>query len=402
MIRSFSAKNFWSIKERQAVDLVVDDHASDSEHFREIKDGDRVPAVVAIYGHNGSGKTALLRVPRFLADFLTNSFHYEASRDIGVQPFLSKDSEERPSELEVSFDLREESDKWVTYTYEISVTKKRVLREALYYTPERKRRLMFERHAGSGNAIELKTGPDFGVSANDPMREKVAEKASVISTFAQFNHPVSLKIRSAASGVFSNVFVFGRGDYPSEQVASQIFSNDGEMRDWAKAFLRYADLGIEDFSIHEHKDTSAHQPNNPVQTFTTLFTHTGLSRPLVYAEQSHGTQAMYRLLPIVLGPLKFGTTSIVDEMDSDIHPLVMPKILDLFHSKKSNKLNAQLFLSGHNPYTLSFLEKEQVYFTEKDRNGQTAVIGLRDIKGVRRSDNYFLKYLGGTYGGVPR
>lgn len=402
MIRSFSAKNFWSIKERQTIDLVVDRHASDSEHFREVKDDDRVPTVVAVYGHNGSGKTALLRVPRFLADFLSNSFHYEASRDIGVQPFFSKDTEESPSELELSFDLREKDDRWATYTYEISVTRKRVLREALYYTPERKRRLLFARHAGSGNAIELKTGADFGVSANDAMREKVAEKASVISTFAQFNHPISIKIRDAAMPVFSNVFVFGRGDYPPEQSASQLFDKDEEMRDWAKAFLHYADLGIEDFSIHEHKNTSAPQPNHTAPTFTTLFTHTGLSRPLSYAEQSHGTQAMYRLLPIVLGPLKFGTTSIVDEIDSDIHPLVMPKILDLFHSKKSNKLNAQLFLSGHNPYTLSFLEKEQVYFTEKDRNGQTEVFGLQDIKGVRRSDNYFLKYLGGTYGGVPR
>lgn len=401
MIRSFSAKNFWSIKERQAVDLVVDQHASDSEHFREIKDGDRVPALVAVYGHNGSGKTALLRVPRFLADFLSNSFHYEASRDIGVQPFLSQDTEEAPSELEISFDLRGENDGWTTYTYEVSVTKKRVLREALYYTPERKRRLMFERRAGSSNAIELKTGPDFGVAANDPMRDKVAEKASVISTFAQFNHPVSVKIRSAAAGVFSNVFVYGSGDYPSEQVASHIFNSDGEMRERAKDFLRYADLGVEDISIHEYK-ISNNQQNTSVPAYTTLFTHSGLSRPLVYAEQSHGTQAMYRLLPILLGPLKLGTTSIVDEMDSDIHALVMPKILDMFHSKKSNKLNAQLFLSGHNPYTLSFLEKEQVYFTEKDKSGQTSVFGLRDIKGVRRSDNYFLKYLGGTYGGVPR
>jgi len=402
MIRSFGAGNFWSIKKFQRIDLVVDKHATDSSrHFRMIKDGDRVPTVVAVYGHNASGKTSLLKIPRFLSDFISRSFHYEANVDIAVQPFLSSDSEDKPSDLEISFDLSDEKE-WVTYFYEVSLTKKRVIREALYYTPRRKRRLLFERHAADGSSPILKTGPDFQVDTSDPMRTKITEKASVISTFSQFNHAPSIRISRAATAVFSNVFSFGRGEYPSEQIASSIFKTNSDAIGDAKAFLRYGDLGIDDFIIEEQKifdKTAADQQKTILATF---FIHKGLTRPLSYWEESHGTQALYRFLPFMLGPLKLGGTAILDELDADIHPMMLPKIIDMYHSTKSNDKNAQLILSGHNPYTLSFLEKEEVYFTEKDDQGRTSIFGLRDIKGVRRVDNYFLKYLGGVYGGVPR
>jgi len=42
-----------------------------------------------------------------------------------------------------------------------------------------------------------------------------------------------------------------------------------------------------------------------------------------------------------------------------------------------------------------------VYFCEKDAIGGTSVHGLKDIQGVRRIDNFYRKYMGGTYGAVP-
>jgi hypothetical protein len=50
---------------------------------------------------------------------------------------------------------------------------------------------------------------------------------------------------------------------------------------------------------------------------------------------------------------------------------------------------------------LEDLQKEEVFFCEKDRQGRTKIYGLQDIQAVRRSDNLYKKYLGGVYGAVP-
>jgi uncharacterized protein len=51
---------------------------------------------------------------------------------------------------------------------------------------------------------------------------------------------------------------------------------------------------------------------------------------------------------------------------------------------------------------LEDLEKEEVFFCEKSREGETRIYGLRDVQAVRRTDNFYKKYLGGVYGAVPK
>ena len=63
--------------------------------------------------------------------------------------------------------------------------------------------------------------------------------------------------------------------------------------------------------------------------------------------------------------------------------------------------NAQLFMACHNASLMEHLEKEEIYFTEKNSDGRTRVFGLKDIAGVRRVDNYYKKYLGGVFGAIP-
>lgn len=401
MIRSFSVKNFRSIRDAQTIDLVINRNATDPEgHFREIKNGDRVPTVIAVFGHNGSGKTCLLQVPRFIAEFICYSFMEKPESDIPVSPFLSAETQHQPSEFAISFDLKR-NDEWVTYRYEVTLSKKKVFHEALYYRPERNERLLFERQPGTEpDSIVLEVGPDFEVNPGDPMISKVRDKTSVISTFAQFNHRISKELIGASAAVFTNIVqLLGRVDYLSEQSASSFYKSNDEIFSSARQFLRLADIGIEDVELHEQKSVT--ESRERTRIFPT-FKHRGLSEDLLFSDESHGTQGLYRVLPYILSAIATGGTAIIDELDADLHPKMVPRLLELFHLKARNPRHAQFFLSGHNAYTLSYLEKEEVYFTEKDDMGVTTIFGLRDKKGVRRSDNYFLKYLAGEYGAIPR
>jgi hypothetical protein len=59
-------------------------------------------------------------------------------------------------------------------------------------------------------------------------------------------------------------------------------------------------------------------------------------------------------------------------------------------------------MTCHSASLLSELTKEEVLFCEKDRIGQTSVFKLAEIEGVRRSENFYGKYMSGEYGAVPQ
>ena len=95
------------------------------------------------------------------------------------------------------------------------------------------------------------------------------------------------------------------------------------------------------------------------------------------------------------------TKAVIDELDTDIHPLLVPELFRWFYDKERNKHGAQLLFTAHNPAILNDLEKEQVFFTEKPSGQPTRIYGAREIKGLRREPSLMKKYLSGELGAVP-
>ncbi len=91
----------------------------------------------------------------------------------------------------------------------------------------------------------------------------------------------------------------------------------------------------------------------------------------------------------------------IDEIDSEVHPLILPAIMNWFYDRAVNPLLAQLWISGHSSSLLEDLRKEEIFFTEKDGEGKTSVFGLKDIERTRRSELLSAVY-GRLYGAVPR
>jgi hypothetical protein len=58
-------------------------------------------------------------------------------------------------------------------------------------------------------------------------------------------------------------------------------------------------------------------------------------------------------------------------------------------------------MTCHNASLLEELVKEEVLFCTKSTNGRTEVYALQDIQAVRRDENFYRKYLGGSYGALP-
>ena len=110
---------------------------------------------------------------------------------------------------------------------------------------------------------------------------------------------------------------------------------------------------------------------------------------------------MYLLLNL-LDVLEYGGIAIIDELDARLHYEIAHKIISLFANKDTNKNNAQLFFSTHQPLFLNDRDKTQIFLCYKEDYLNTEVYRLDDIPGIRNTENFFEKYLAGEYGAVPR
>jgi predicted ATPase len=103
------------------------------------------------------------------------------------------------------------------------------------------------------------------------------------------------------------------------------------------------------------------------------------------------------LLPV----LEHGGLAVIDEFENDLHPLMLEPILDLFANPETNPHAAQLIFSTHAIEVLNLVEKSQVMLVEKNADCISNAYRMDTVEGIRNDDNFYAKYLAGTYGAVP-
>ena len=406
MIYKFEVENFFSIRDRQVIDLSVDAKVPDPDgRFGPIFPGAdiRAPTVVAIFGANASGKTTVLRALQFLITFIRDSVQNTAEGFGGCERFNDEESASRPIrfaiELGGAMNLTPEVRQRVIdgepverglyrYELELEVTNGsivRIARESLRQIPKGhgKWQRVFERDASGG----VRDSRSFSMSGYQHLVKTLARNHSVISSFARFQHPAAQIFKMMASQAFFLI----------EPVHS---GSDGHVIDFLKTRpavmsklndeLGRIDVGVEAMRFHDSQ-------NGPVP----MFRHKGLHVEMPWMLESHGTRAFIKMFPFLHAALEGGGIVVIDEMDAAIHPLLLPELIRWFHdTHERNKLGAQLWLSCHSASLLDDLKKEEIVICEKDRRGRTFVHSLMDVK-VRRDDNHYRKYLSGIYGGVP-
>lgn len=393
MLRRLEIENFFSVAERQVLDLTIAANATDPDgRFAAPIPGDgiRLPRVVALFGANASGKTTVLRAIAFLVDFARNSIERPADSRIRVMPFLGTN---HPAAAEIAFSVEfdavafPEQSHRALFRYDLAIASdgSRVLRESLKWFPKGKSRRLFDRKDQT-----FKFSSDFPLSRRDPIIRTIRENASVISALAKFNHPIARSFSASIGAFATNVVPFSTFS-PSERAITEHYAGNRVGFDRFIQNVRRLDLGIQSASL-----TS--QPEG----FEVAFQHRGLGQTLPLELESQGTRNFFRLFPYLDFVLTTGGAAVVDEFDADIHPLVLPEIVRLFQDPETNPDDAQLIFSCHNASLLDALVKEEVVLTEKGSEGASRIYRLADVQGVRRDSNYYAKYMMGVYGAIPQ
>ena len=400
MITKLEIENFYSIQDRQVLDLVVPGNApTQTDHLVETWVGsqERAPKIVAIFGANGSGKSNVLRALSFIAWFVEYSFFSPDSRDLPFKPYNNDEHSSRPTRLKLWVPGLEspttqtiQDGRWCMYCYELEISngkRQRVHHEAIYLCPTAtsRRTRLFERSEDG----TVKASKAFGLGGPDrTLLQKILKpNASVISTLAQLNHAFSNEIVKLVRSVKSNILTMKRD--PSDHMVLQEYMDRPKLVKHLNRELSRVDVGVHTFDVSpatDDWDASLH--------------HEGLN-PIPFHLESHGTRQFIRHFPYLIHTLTRGGVAIIDELDMAMHPVVMGEILRWFRDPERNPHNAQLWMSCQSPSLLEDLQKDEIAFCQKDGKGRTDLFSLNDIKAVRRDDNFYRKYMGGHYGALP-
>ncbi len=381
MLLEYGAKNFFSFKEGIEISFRLKKGCSE-----EISMGKNYSTILCVKGANASGKTNALKVLSFLSEVCCNSFNSKPEDEFRFETYFF-------NKKRASFFVEFCDNDNIEFRYELELNKKQILRETLF-RKKKKTIKLFDR-------IEN--------SINDRIKEfseidniKLRNNASIISTAYQYELPVLRNIYIFFFRIILNINYFkGLLEQPHsiDSITSYYYHNKNVF-EFAKDIIKKCDLGIVDIEIEKRLDGKDQVKYIP------LFVHESKNNKkhnINYYEESSGTRSLYGQLFKYFIALEIGGVLVLDEFDINLHPDILPFLIQLFTDNKTNKKNAQLLFTTHNSNILNTLGKYRTVLVNKDEN-ESYLYRLDEIPGdiIRNDRPIEPVYRSGKIGGVPR
>ena len=419
MLIEFSIENFRSFKEEVTLSLISSsDKSLDNNLIKTATlKKDNLLRSEVIYGANASGKSNVVSAFNFLRKLVINSHKFQKGTEISYSPFkLDKKYTSKPSKFEIVF-LKNN----IRYTYGVSLTNEKIVDEYLYYYPQGRKALIFERK----DTFNYKFTID--INEQEFLSSKTLPNVLYLSNSTQLNYK---KTSEAFDWFKDNLKIIGATDNPKLTAFTiELLNKDEELKEFILKSLIVADLGIVDISAKLDKilidGASLELPSPDLKTeFVLISDDEGLKIVQMdiktmhnvldekgnnikinfdFDEESEGTKRLFALVGSWIDALNNGRILIVDELDTKLHPLLMEFLIKLFHNSTQNKNDAQLIFTTHNTnlLDLDLFRRDQIWFTEKNPSyGNTDLYSLLEFS-PRKDKNVRKGYLAGRYGAIP-
>ena len=392
MLIQFSVENYLSIKDKVVLSLLASKDTEHSEHL--IIDGNKnYLKSSVIYGANASGKSNVLNAFWFMVNYVLTSHNQQVHKSIDRTPFkFDRETPARPSSFEVIFTAN-----GIRYAYGFSVTGKAVTDEYLYYYPNGRQALIFERK----DTTDFRFTVD--VDEQNTLKERTSANKLYLSVASNWSYSKVIPVLEwfASCQIITKHSVADAYGLEAEQL------KDDDYRRVIASMLRVADLGIQALQIRDTDPLSTLRNDvfTNIEAVHTVQDTAGnaFSYTLNMTEESDGTNSYFKLIGIVKKALDQGTLLVADEMDAHLHPLLTKHLVSLFNSAEFNPNGAQLVFTSHNTNLLDLdvLRRDQIWFTEKDeQTAATDLFSLYDFS-IRKDAKVEKGYLIGRYGAIP-
>ncbi len=422
MFTYIKAKNFKSFKNLEI-------------NFNKTKD--KTNNLIVIYGENGSGKTNIAEIFRFLEMSITvkdtekimanvaneksdtpNLLEYLISNinkpiDMYNMVFESNrmiDTKE-PTEVECGFKTKE------TEGYYCIKFDKKVLEEKLYYKIDKQKGILFEIKNENGNILK---------KLNNKIFHDKKYKEELIDTIEKYWGKYS----------FLSLLFFEIKDKNKKYITSRISDNIFEamyelvmtktsIEDSQKRFINPNINELQRGLINE-KDIEKIKKQEEILRifFTQAYTDIrdvryeiekteekdklryklffekkigGEIKSIPSMWESAGTQKILKQFQILLDAI-LGENVIIDEIDNGVHDALIKNII----MSIKDEITGQLIITTHNTLLLETLPKESIYILTTDRNGNKEVNSIKDYDiNIQKNHNARDLYFKGLFGGIP-
>lgn len=396
VITSVKFQNFHSFKDIATMSFLVNENAPKTSHFGLCNGVSRFSKVSSIFGANASGKTNLMLGFGFLQWFISKSFSYSHK---GFKSFHSFETmKKEPSCFEVEFYIKD-----VFYKLSFKINSERVLSEILESRKNKRLITLYSREYMASNKNYEFSAKNINLEKS--FIEKVRPNASVISTARQYNHPKLSLLRDQWTFIYKKFrqmpFVEDNFFFLDFSDVSEFYSKNRDYFLQTKDFLKKADLGLSDIKIETRERENSRGDKQTWFLPYGLHQSKGKKFQLPFPLESGGTLHLYEMLSFIFPALKTGAVCLIDEIENNLHPNILPAVVNLFSSEETNPKGAQLICTTHMPTLMADLSKYQIFLVEKNKDCESEVYRLDEVQDVRNDDNLFKKYLAGAYGGIP-
>lgn len=424
MLIEFRFKNYRSFRDEAVLSMEAIGLGSFKNSLIQCNNMKLLPGV-AIYGKNGGGKSNVIRAFWLGVQFIRNAQRMQHEKStVPVVPFALNDySVNEPTEFEFDYIID-----GVKYWYSFAATKEKIVKESLYHAPK-----------GQKAQVFVRNGQDFSFTEYKAKRklisETVAENQLFFSVACTMNDAVCVN----AMRWFREDIFFSR-DYTDIPRQLLEYYDDSNMLKAISDYAKTADFGIEEMQfevenkeirndiefpddisegmrvaltsfIHALSETSNNSESKlKMSQVKAKSKHKGINAEgeselysLELEDESDGTRKLMSIAPAIEAVLNKGGILLVDELERELHPMLVNYIVAKFQSKKSNPNSAQIIFTTHNTelMNLEIMRKDQIYFADKSRtDGSSELYSVTDFS-TKTADNIRKGYLVGKYGATP-
>lgn len=417
--RSFYSETELSMEATSDTELREINTFSVGENLMKGGDNELLKAAV-IFGSNASGKSNVIKA----LSYMRNVILYSASQMPIVQGNDSFAFYENADKEETLYEV-EFIQNSAFYRYGFKLCEGAVIGEWLYRRVERL------------TPIFTRDKKGLYITGSDKVAARLINLANS-SLFLSVGSNFHLEIAAALADVmswFQNLLIVFENTANSLDIYT--FEN-GKYKEQALRILQLADIGIKDMEVRKDKIVNIADLNDVLRFNTQMQTQPEALRGQLKQEEtnlfnidmltafdvfnaekervgsedimlfkdsgfnSEGTVRLLCYLGWLLVALDKGKVIFIDEIDSRLHFLVADYLIRLFNSIDKNRNNAQLICTAHNVMLMDEdLRRDQIYFTSKDKYGESKLVSLSDFNSVRKNDLFSKKYLAGFYAGLP-
>jgi len=394
-ITSLRIKNFFSIKDEVTIDFKASPYNIENNPKRLFEfNGEYYNKVISFYGANASGKTTVLKAITTLAKII----HNEDSKHM-LTSFKNKFiSVNVSSELSITFVVNIDNT-LRKFLYEVEFESNKyenigISDEKLFEVYKNKRVVLLNRK--EKNIKNIDDNIINGVFNN------LSNKKSLIQEFYKFEQT---KILENVKNSFYFIYAFCN----INDFSTQLTLNEDDKKNfasWLDPSLTLTKV-IENFfvsffhslgqDIVEVKVKFKEEDGKEREFIGIDVVHQiNTDEPLEFELESDGTQMLLKVLHNIFMANLVHSPLIIDELDSLIHPMLVPIIINLLIEN-----DIQIIYSTHNIYNMQFLQNDEIFLIEKDSNHKTTIKAVKDNTDIKGYKNLLTLYENGYLGGLP-